>query len=489
MNHKLFLICLLFLSVPAFAQQENSFLDGDFFTSSTTVSDVKAAVEKGNDPAQLTAHGFDATTYAILANAPNETVKYLLSFEGNEVNKHTHDGRNYLMWAANKGNIELMNYLYARDSRIDIMDDHGYTLMNFAAAGGVTDPAVYDLLMKNGSDINSTTRQGQNNVLLLVGRVESLDELSYFIEKGIDLNHVDDEGNNAFLHAARYGNIKVMKELIEKGFDPLVTNKAGENAMLFATMGARRSTNGPDVFSYLQSLGLELNTVSNEGNSPLHFLASGNENKDVWATFLSAGVSPDLVNDSGSNALMIALRSRNEVATNQLLHETKNINQVNDEGYSALSYAVMSQSDQFTDLLLSLGADTGVVDANDKNLLTHLYEGTANDAEYFTKYVQVLEKEEIEVQPSILFTAIQKENEFLIEQALKAGVDINSKDGNGNTPLQLAAMKSNNVHFLKFLVEKGADKTITTEFGETAYDLASENEQLEEAIEFLKVEG
>lgn len=39
-------------------------------------------------------------------------------------------------------------------------------------------------------------------------------------------------------------------------------------------------------------------------------------------------------------------------------------------------------------------------------------------------------------------------------------------------------MKTENAEILKFLIANGADPKSTTEFGETAYDLASENELL-----------
>ena len=58
------------------------------------------------------------------------------------------------------------------------------------------------------------------------------------------------------------------------------------------------------------------------------------------------------------------------------------------------------------------------------------------------------------------------------------GADINAKDGQGNTVLHYAAMKSNDTDILKYLIANGADVNSTTEFGETAYELAQENELL-----------
>ena len=57
------------------------------------------------------------------------------------------------------------------------------------------------------------------------------------------------------------------------------------------------------------------------------------------------------------------------------------------------------------------------------------------------------------------------------------------------TPLHRAAMMAKNDVVLKYLVEKGANKTVMTEFDETAFDLASDNEYLKQQnvkVDFLK---
>lgn len=51
-------------------------------------------------------------------------------------------------------------------------------------------------------------------------------------------------------------------------------------------------------------------------------------------------------------------------------------------------------------------------------------------------------------------------------------------------------MKAKDTELLKFLIQNGADKKVTTSFGETAYMLAKENEVLIENnidISFLNI--
>ena len=79
---------------------------------------------------------------------------------------------------------------------------------------------------------------------------------------------------------------------------------------------------------------------------------------------------------------------------------------------------------------------------------------------------------------TVLHLAIEKNNIMLLEKLLNLGLDINSKDNNGITPLHLAVMKAENMSVIEFLIKNGADKNLKTLFGETAFDLALENEIL-----------
>jgi ankyrin repeat protein len=77
----------------------------------------------------------------------------------------------------------------------------------------------------------------------------------------------------------------------------------------------------------------------------------------------------------------------------------------------------------------------------------------------------------------------------LLTRVSKFGVDVNAKNKEGMTALHLAAMKAKDTETLKYLISIGAKKEVKTEFDETSYDLASENELLKQnksSIEFLK---
>lgn len=82
-----------------------------------------------------------------------------------------------------------------------------------------------------------------------------------------------------------------------------------------------------------------------------------------------------------------------------------------------------------------------------------------------------------------LCNAIVKGDLETVKKFIEYGTNVNEMS-NGLTPLMLAA-RYNKVEIIKYLVEKGADKQIKDERGNTALKYA-ENSKSTEALEFLK---
>ena len=239
------------------AQNSNIFWDRDFWSPTVTIKDVIEKIEAGNNASKLNPNGFDATTNAILANTTNDVIKYLLGLDGNDINKITHDGRTYLFWAALRGNLPLMEYLINEGAKTDLLDDKGSSILLFAAAGGQTNPVLYNLLLKHGASINETNPKGANALHQLVGNAKTLNDLEYFINKGIDLNSTDKAGLNVVDYASKSGNKAIIEQLIEKGVSYKDTNADGSNAILMAAYGSR-STNSLEFSTTWRVWGLPL---------------------------------------------------------------------------------------------------------------------------------------------------------------------------------------------------------------------------------------
>ncbi|MGI9525581.1 MAG: ankyrin repeat domain-containing protein [Weeksellaceae bacterium] len=491
---KLFYIfCITFLSLSLYAQ-ENVFLERNYWQNNPTLEQVKADIAKGNDPTQLNENMFDASTWAILNKAHIEVIKYLVSLEGNGVNKITHDGRNYLMWAGYAGDIQVIEWLIAQGSDVNHKDEHGYGLVTFTAVGGQMNPEIYDLYLSKGVSLDETNRDGANALLLASKNATSLNDLSYFLDHGMSLLDEDEHGNNIFLYAVSMGNISFLKDLKGARVDYRKVNKDGENAVLVAAQGARRHHNSVDTFVYLNELDVDFNLKNKEGKTALHEAAANNPEKEVIEYLIKMGNQPNTKDKDGNPAIFYAVAQNNKTAITVLSQYIQNLDYQNNASETLMSYAIKGNNEDFTAFLLE--KDINLSHLNDRNesyinLLFTNYSDRNKD--YFDKYIQVFTQKDIlpavnsENGNTILHTAIDKDNIYLINKAMELTKNINVSNNKGLTPLQHAALMVKDVEILKKLVEAGADKTVQTEFDETVYQLAAENEALKgQNITFLK---
>ncbi|HEX9152217.1 MAG TPA: ankyrin repeat domain-containing protein, partial [Flavobacterium sp.] len=245
MKKNLFISFALVATLFINAQQKNTLLEQSFWKTAPDVNAVKAEIAKGNSPSASTPNAFDVTVMAINNDAPAATIKFLLEQPGNEVTKPTHDNRIYLHWAATKGNIEIIDYLIAKGSDINLEDSQGTTPITFAANSGQTNTAVYEAFFKAGIDPNKKYRDGVNLLLMAIPFDKNGSLSNYFIGKGMSLRATDNDGNTAFNYAARTGNIALLKTLIGKGV------AYNDNALLIAAQGSRREANTMETYKYL----------------------------------------------------------------------------------------------------------------------------------------------------------------------------------------------------------------------------------------------
>jgi ankyrin repeat protein len=478
--------------------QVNTLLTPAFWQGKPDVTSIKAEVEKGNSPSQFNGSSFDPVVMAINADASTESIKYLLSQPGNEVGKITHDSRNYLHWAASKGNAEVMEYLLGKGAKIDNEDSHGSTPILFAAGGGQQNTKVYELLIASGASLKtSLNAEGANALLLSIGSDPEMVLTNYFISKGLDLNSTDAEGNNAFSYAARSGNMELLKKLLQKGLKPT------DKAMLMAAQGSRRSANTLELYQYLESLKLKPTVTGKGGENVLHAIVRRPKQDNIIAFFLAKGVDVNQTDDEGNTVLMAAAAANRDTAVlGMLLPKVKDINYVNQTGLSALTLAVRSNSPEVVTYLIDKGAAVKALDKKGNSLAYYALEsyrpspaGGDKQGKDFDTKISILKKEGVDLTApqengnSLYHLAIAKHDLSLLKRLQPLGLDVNVKNKDGFTVLHRAAMTSKDDSVMKYLLTLGAVKDAVTNFDETAFDLASENESLTKnniSVTFLK---
>ena len=491
------LIALILGSTTILAQKSNVFLDRSFWKKNPSIKTINTKINEVNDPSALNKYYFDAVTYAILEKVDNETIKYLINYKGNDVNKLTHDGRTYIFWAAYKNNLEMMEYLVSEGAKTDIIDSHGYSLLNFAAVTGNENTNIYDFCFENGADLKKEkNHDGATALLLVAPSSTNYKILEYFISKGASLDTKDNNGNGIFNYTAKGGNIALMKTLIKKGVSYNQLNNEDANAMISASIGTRSIKNKLETYTYLESLGIKPNITTKTGTTPLHSISKRVKDVKIYNYFLSKGVDVNQVDKNGNNAIMLA-SYRNDLEVIKLLkNETANINSKNKKGNSALTNAVQGNTSKIIDFLIKNNADINVLDKKGNNIGYYLVK-SYNDkkTEEFKLKLNTLTKNGFNIKKNqqngntLFHLALEKKSINLLKEINDLGININAKNKDGLTVLHKAVMIAQNETIIKYLLSIKADKNIKTDFNESVYELASENEILEQNkidISFLK---
>ncbi len=490
------LACMLawvWFLTPAVGQPktENPFLSRDYWSTHPSVESIEQNIAKGYSIFQANTHGFDPTTYAIFANNPLSTIEYLID-KGNSVNKLTHDSRNYIFWAVSRGNLDLMKLLVKKGSKTDLRDSHQFNLLLFAAATGQTDKAIYEYCIALGGDPqNDVDEDGKNVLLVTASRMKDTAMMDYWVSKGVSLKSTDAKGNGLFSYAARSGDVSLLQQLKAKGVSHKKNKKTGENAFLFASKNAKNTI---EFYQYLESLKLDPNVTDTEGNTPLHHLAYSCENEEIYDYFLSKGVNANTANSEGNLPIHHAAGRNKLQMVRFLAQKTNQLNAANAAGQTPLMIAVERNSPEVISYLLDQGADTNTTDKAGHTLGYYLIK-SYRDVASFEQKLNLLTKKgydpgHLQQDKSTLWhLAVEKNSVPLLEIINTLGLDINARDDQGNTALHYAAMKANHTDVLRYLISKGADIRTKTEFEETAYQLARENELLQKAgvnLDFLK---
>lgn len=455
---------------------------------------VEQKIKEGNSPTKLNRFGFDAVVYALLENADENVIKHLLTKKDNVVNKLTHDGRTYIFWAAYKNNMPIVKHLLINGAKTDVIDDKGYSILNFTAVAGIENPKLYDLLIANGANIlKDKTPKGADALLLITPKLKDFTMVKYFTDKGLNLSSTDTNGDGVFNYTAQSGNKKMLELLIKKGLPYKTLNKKGGNAMLFATRGSRSGYNSLEYFKYLENLGINPNITNNEGKTPLHNLASGNKDVATFNYFINKGVDVNQA-DRNENTPLLNASGRNSLEIIKLLvSKTNNINHKNKDGKSALTYALRNKP-EVVEFLLKNGAKTDIIDAKGNDVAYHLFKTfNSKNLEDFQKKLTSLKTKGLRIEKTqkdgntLYHLAVEKQDITMLNFIKKYNININAKNKKGLTAIQKAVMTAKDNKIIKYLITEGANKTVKTDFDETLYDLAKENEALKNTdISFLK---
>lgn len=289
------------------------------------------------------------------------------------------------------------------------------------------DIETVEKILKENSNLSQKI-VNPDTIFNLVINSDSIKMAELFIDYGVNI------------HLTKYPfawvkSLEMGEFLISKGIDINKKDEHGKTALF--------RMNDSEIFNMLINNGANINITENSGSTPL--LTALSRGKLDWAiTLIEKGADISAVSNNGYNALFATVQARktNHEILDTLIKNGLDINSRDNKGKTA----IMHTRDATTlGTLIERGADINLKDYEGKNALINLIKN-----------------------PLKASTRKTDSNKLsgLIKLLVKAHIDINSTDNNGNTALFYFSEYT--LDSLDILTSNGADINIKNIHGDSA---------------------
>lgn len=263
------------------------------------------------------------------------------------------------------------------------------------------DPAIVELLLRAGGDVNVTDREGRTPLMLAAGRRDARLLRFLLSQDGVAVNAQDRDGRTALMFGALAESddaaATAVQLLLAHGASAATVDRSGWSAMRYASI---RGTNGAvqllrDVtpepqrsaalrtdllrraadalievigqhdlaaIERLVAGGADLNVSGSKGDSPL-MAAMETSDPNVVAALLRLGARADKPGRRGVTPLMRAAMFPEQVGIAMMLaRSVAAVDAQDDHGATALIYALRYAQEELATLLLARGANVNARD-------------------------------------------------------------------------------------------------------------------------------
>jgi len=339
----------------------------------------------------------------------------------------------------------------------DIRDGKSNTSLHLASPASVR-LDMTKLLLKYKADPSLKDLEGNTALHKAVKLAYEPLIVEELIRAGTPVNSANLEGDTPLMICVKAGNYQYADALINAGSDVFLRNLAGESPLSIAVSRGREAVDK----IVLQS---NVNNRDNVGTSVLATAVGMKGSPEVIALILSKGGDPNIRNNSGDNALHVAVRLNLAQQGLLLLNAKADI--------------FASNAAKDTPVFLALAAKDGpyewffipsVITARDSNgdTVGHLAarRDLADGLDYLRQKGADLEAVNA-AKETLLHAAVKTDAAEATRYLISNGAILSARDGNGDAPLNTAVLSGAKT-CLQVLVLSGVDLDARNYTGEAA---------------------
>jgi ankyrin repeat protein len=315
----------------------------------------------------------DGANVLLLAISNDKDLKltnYFIS-KGLDIKSTDTNGNNAFSYAAKSGNIDLMKNLIEKGVPVTanamLMAAQGGGGRRGPGSGGGIGLPVYQYLESVGAKPTAISKTGENVLHYIVRKPNQGDVISYFIEKGVNVNQVDDDGNTVLMNAAAGSRDTALIGLLLTHVKNI--NQQNQKGLSALTMAVK--SNSPQMVSFLIGKGADVRVLDKSGNNLAYYLVesygTGGERQFNGPKPEDFDTKMKLLQDKGldvktqqrnGNTLYHLAVAKNNISLLQRLQPLNiDVNSKNKEGVTALhKAALIAKDDAILKYLISIGA-------------------------------------------------------------------------------------------------------------------------------------
>ncbi len=392
----------------------------------------EALLSNGADINATDSFGDTALHIASLTEAKLEVLEFLVS-KGADINERNKKGVTPLAQAVEKRIAEHIEFYARRGADIHAADINNISPLYRSLDAGLE--MTKQLI--NTQNISLRDSMGNTALHIAIAKNSSLDQITFLIDQGIDVNARNRNGHSALYLAVQDNNRSIGEKLLSSGADVFSTDSDNSSPLRLAL------TWGAVVEDWVLTSEV-IKAQDGAGNTPLHYAAEWNLNNSV-VSIIEKGGNVNAQNTNGESPIFNAVKSNNISGMEILLQNGTDRNLRNYLGDTIVHYSVRWDAREAARLAVSNGYDINAQNLSGKTALHQASRTGKNE---------------------------------MVVLLLQEGANIHSSDTAGRTPL-MDAIQAQSIETVRLLIANGASASIPEMYGRNAYHEAVETENIE----------